>query len=234
MRRRRPKDLPPSIVLPPRWRRHGALLITLFAAAAVVVCERSGLTPLPAQRQAAIPDSSDPNDLARYNDRKFRVVHVVDGDTLDIGAPDHGKLKTRIRLWGVDTPEVAHGGQPEMYFGPEARTFAERTLGDREVQIVLSPKRTRDKYGRLLAYVLLERGGTMFNEMLVEQGYAYADTRFDHPYKKRFEDAEKRARQSAVGLWAGVKPDDMPKWRQRMEERRKKKATSQRTTADAP
>lgn len=215
--RRRRRPLPVSIILPPRWRRQGTLLLTILAVAAVVVCERSGLTPLPAQRQNALPDSADRDDLDRYHDRTFRVVHVVDGDTLDIDAPDHGKPKTRIRLWGVDTPEVAHGGQSEMHFGPEAKTFAEKILDGKDVHIVLSPKRTRDKYGRLLAYVLLERGGTMFNEMLIEEGRAYADTRFRHSYEKRFEDAEKRARQSGAGLWANVKPEDMPAWRRKRE-----------------
>jgi endonuclease YncB( thermonuclease family) len=233
MRFRR-KPIPGSIILPPRWRRHGAMLLTILAVAAVVVCERSGLTPLPAQRQSALPDSADRDDLDRYHDRTFRVVHVVDGDTLDIDAADHGKPKTRIRLWGVDTPEVAHGGQPDRYFCPEAKAFAEKTLDGKEVHIVLSPLRTRDKYGRLLAYVLLERGGTIFNEMLIEEGRAYADTRFHHSYEKRFEDAEKRARQSGVGLWANVKLEDMPVWRQRSEVRDKKKRGTQPATANAP
>ncbi len=104
-----------------------------------------------------------------------------------------------------------------MYFGPEATAFAETTLSGREVHIVLSPKRTRGKYGRLLAYVHLERGGRMFNEMLLEQGYAYADLRFDHHYYKQFKALEKRARRSGVGLWDGVTPPQMPEWKQRFE-----------------
>ena len=208
MRLRRSRlPVPPSILLPPRWRRSATALLTIIAAAVLIVCERTARGPIQG------------GDRASYHDRAFRVVHVVDGDTIDIDAPDAGKTKTRIRLWGVDTPEIAHGGQPEMYFGKEAKQFAERMLSGREVHIVIAPERTRDKYGRLLAYVFCERGGRMFNEMLLEEGYAYADLRFDHSYKRQFEAIDKRARKAGVGLWAGVTVDQMPKWKQRFERR---------------
>jgi len=206
MRPRRSKlPVPESILLPPRWRRHLTASLTILAAAALIVCERTARAPVLG------------GDRTRYHDRTFRVIHVVDGDTIDINAPDADKPKTRIRLWGVDTPEIAHGDQPEMYFGREAKEFAERTLSGKEVNIVLAPERTRDKYGRLLAYVFCERTGPMFNEMLLEEGYAYADLRFDHSYKKRFETTEKRARKAGVGLWTGVTPEQMPAWKQRFE-----------------
>ena len=160
------------------------------------------------------------SDTACYHDRSFRVARVVDGDTLDIEVPDRDKPVTRIRLWGVDTPEVAGTRADEMYFGPEASAFAKETLAGRDVHVVLSPKRTRGKYGRLLAYVFMSRGGKMFNEMLLEGGYAYADRRFDHHYMDRFKRIEKQARSSGIGLWAAVELDQMPSWRQRFEKGR--------------
>ncbi len=206
MRRRRSRSgVPASILLPPRWRRHATALLTVIAAAVLIVSERTARGPIQG------------GDRGSYHDRAFRVVHIVDGDTIDIDAPDADKRKTRIRLWGVDTPEIAHNDQPEMYFGREAKQFAEQTLAGKDVNIVLAPERTRDKYGRLLAYVFCERGGRMFNEMLLEEGFAYADLRFDHSYKKQFESIEKRARKAGVGLWAGVSLDQMPAWKQRFE-----------------
>ncbi len=80
---------------------------------------------------------------------------------------------------------------------------------------MLAPHDTRGKYGRLLAYIQIERGGKMFNEMLLRQGFAYADPRFDHPYRQAFLDIEGRARRSATGLWAEVGSEQMPSWRQR-------------------
>jgi len=191
----------------------------MLALAALVMFERLIWLPIGAAPESVQPDSVHPNDLARYHDQSFGVVHIVDGDTLDIGVPDpgNGKQKTRIRLWGVDCPEIAHGGNKTMHFGPQATDFAKETLAGRDVHVVLSPKQTRDKFGRLLAYVFLDRGGSMFNEMLLEEGFAYADPRFDHHYETRFAAAESRAREAQSGLWKGVRIADMPKWRQKRE-----------------
>lgn len=208
--RRRHPALPDSITLPPPWRRYGpgALVATIII---------SGLMTWHCSK--AVPPEVQGADQSRYHDRAFQVVYVVDGDTLDIDAPDGDKPVTRIRLWGVDTPEISHGRKASAHFGPEATEFAKRTLAGRGVHIVLSPKRTRGKYGRLLAYVFLERGGPMFNEMLLEQGYAYADLRFEHHYYKRFRGIEKLARKARTGLWADVALDQMPAWKQRFERR---------------
>ena len=185
-------------------------MLIVAALAAAVVCSRSVKTPV----------QSD--DWTRYHDRSFRVVYVVDGDTFAIDVSDRDKAVTRIRLWGVDTPELGHNQPPGMHFGREATTFAKQTLMGRTVHVVLSPKRTRGKYGRLLAYVYLERGGRMFNEMLLEEGYAYADLRFEHHYYEQFKSIEKRARKAGVGLWADVTFDKMPPWKQRFERARAK------------
>lgn len=204
-RRRRQSAIPSSVTLPRRWRQ-GVLITVIVALVGIgVVCERSSRRVEPG------------DDQSRYHDRTFRVARVVDGDTLDIAVADGGKPVTRIRLWGVDAPE-SHPGQT-MHFGAEATAFARRTLGDRLVHVVLSPTRTRGKYGRLLAYVYLERGGTMFNEMLLEEGCAYADYRFDHHYYNQFKALEKQARRDERGLWAEITPEQMPEWRRRYETR---------------
>jgi micrococcal nuclease len=205
-RRTRRSTVPASVLLPPRWRRNRPAIFVIIAVLAALFGERTLRRP-----------GGEGSDLSRYHDQSFRVVKVVDGDTMDLDVPDVDHAATRVRLWGVDTPELAHGGQPEMYFGPEAREFARRTLDDRTVQVVLNPDRTRDKYGRLLAYLFLNKGGEMFNEKLVEEGFGYADWRFKHPYKDEFEAAERRARGDKVGMWKDVRKDQMPAWRQRME-----------------
>ena len=208
MRRTRRPRVPSSIRLSPRWRRYGMGPRAAAVLAVALVCVRS------VDRGAVATD-----DASRYHDRAFRVMRVVDGDTLDIDAPDGNKPVTRIRLWGVDTPEITHGrgSGSDSHFGREAADFAERTLSGRTVHIVLSPKRSRGKYGRLLAYAFLNRGGPMFNEWLLEGGFAYADLRFPHQYSSRFEAIEKRARKDDVGLWHDVTLEKMPAWKQRFE-----------------
>jgi micrococcal nuclease len=142
---------------------------------------------------------------------------VVDGDPIDIDIPNGKYRTTRIRLWGVDTPETAASPRGEKYFGPEAKAFTESLVDGKQVRVVLTTQRTRGKFGRLLAYVYLDDGETMLNEELVIKGFAYADHRFDHPWKKRFLDLEKRAQKDKTGLWAEVKFEQYPAWRQRYE-----------------
>ncbi|MEK6674427.1 MAG: thermonuclease family protein [Planctomycetota bacterium] len=161
-------------------------------------------------------------DWNRYHAHQARVVYIADGDTIDIDIPDGRKNVTRIRLWGVDTPEIAHGKEKDMHFGPEAKQFAEDTLENRRVTIELVPNKTRDKYGRLLAYVFLESDGTMYNELLLENGLAYSDLRFAHSRKARFEALEKSARGQQKGLWSDLTRALMPEWRQRMEKKTKR------------
>lgn len=188
-------------------------------------------------------------DVSRYQHRIAGVVAVIDGDTIDINIPDGDHPTTRIRLWGVDTPETAHGDTPAMHWGDQAASFSRQILLHKQVMVVLLPQRTRDRYGRLLAYIYtsLPAGipaclpddtdvtpfkptqshnqtsdqadaapgsfGVLFNEYLVRWGHAYADQRFDHPYRRQFSQAERRAEKQNLGLWAEVTEDDMPDWR---------------------
>ena len=88
------------------------------------------------------------SDRERYHDKMFKVVHVVDGDTLDIDLPDGDKDVTPIRLWGVDTPETRHPHKKVMHFGPEASAFTKDTMLHQQVRIMLEPyEQTRDRYG---------------------------------------------------------------------------------------
>lgn len=198
--------IPGSIRLPRNWRRRGVAVFILFLFSACIFYERSG------------PPEKANTDFEKYHDRSFRVVHVVDGDTLHIDVSDGHHDATRVRLWGVDTPETGHGNTPEMYFGAEAKAFARESLEGQTIHLVLSEKKTRDKYERLLAYVYLTRGGVLFNELLLEEGYAYADHRFPHHYRDQFAAIESRARRAKKGLWSAVSVNQMPPWRQRREE----------------
>ena len=150
-------------------------------------------------------------DVEKYGAKEFRVVKVVDGDTLDLDAPDErsGYPSTRVRLWGVDTPETVKPDTAEQHFGKEATIFTRERCTDRIVRLEIDPRMTRDKYGRLLAYVHLP-DGQMLNRLLVAQGYAYADPRFDHRYKREFGDLQRRARKDGAGLWKDVNPSDLP------------------------
>ena len=149
------------------------------------------------------------NDLAKYDGQSFTVVRVVDGDTIDIDIPDGKYSNTRIRLWGVDTPETVKANTPVQHFGHEASDFTRSQVQGKTVRIQLEHHQTRDKHDRLLAYVILP-DGKMLNRLLISSGYGYADPRYEHAHKADFRRAERAAIKARRGLWAKVAPADMP------------------------
>lgn len=212
-------------------RRHVIVVLVLFALAGLSIADHAGVF------------GAQGPDRTRYDGVIATVVHAADGDTLDVDIPDGRRNRTRIRLWGVDCPEIGHGkGEADAYYGPEAAAFVRAHVVGRRVKLVLDPIHPpRDKHGRLLAYVYLvdEAGGPIksgdapqgaglvppegqsLNQWLIERGLAYADLRFEHVHEIRFERAERTARKAKAGLWAGVREAQMPEWRRRMDAARK-------------
>jgi micrococcal nuclease len=187
------------------WRRYRRAAWTAVVAGLVVLSVLD-------RRSSA---SRRPAPADRYRGAAALVVHVVDGDTIDVDIPDGRSPRTRIRLWGVDCPEIAHGaGSAAAHFGPEAAEFSRRSLLNRQVTLELEPVRPhRDRHGRLLAYVRLPGAEETFNETLLRTGHAYADSRFDHEFRAEFAAAEREARRDRRGLWRNVRLEQIPRWR---------------------
>jgi len=123
----------------------------------------------------------------------YGVLRVVDGDTLLL------QNRARVRLLGIDTPEVAHEGRPGEPLGAEAAEFTRQFIGGRPVQLRLDHERL-DPYGRWLAYVYVD--GQMLNEALLHAGLAevFRKARCSDSTKKRFLAAEAEARRKRRGL----------------------------------
>lgn len=94
------------------------------------------------------------------------VTRTVDGDTVHVRTANGDDT---VRLLGVNTPETHHPRKPVECYGPEASAFTDSVLTGRRVQLELDVEH-RDKYGRLLAYILLD--GHRFNDELLRHGYA--------------------------------------------------------------
>ena len=195
-------------------RKRAALIgITLIGTALLVWLDRDFVAPrwsdLLTQREQTLA-----TDLARYHGGSFPVVRVVDGDTLHLGVADSEDDATKVRLVGVDAPEMGWGGRERMYYAEEATAFAGRLAMGQRVTVYLDQQAgSRDRYGRLLAYIQLP-DGRFLNEELLSEGFAYADLRFKHGYYQKYQQLEASARALKEGLWARVKPDQMPAWRQ--------------------
>jgi micrococcal nuclease len=153
-------------------------------------------------------------DFVKYHAKSFDVLKVVDGDTIDIDISDEPYGHTRLRLLGIDTPETKNPEVGVMYFGPEAAEFTGNLVLGKAVTVYLDEgNRTRGKYGRLLAYVKLPEAGFL-NEVLLREGFAYADLRFHHSFYNKYKQLESGARGLKKGLWQKVTYEQLPRWLQ--------------------
>ncbi len=162
------------------------------------------------------PQRAAAADKARYHGKAFRVLAILDGDTVEVDAPDGRSAATRVRLLGIDAPEMNYQDHRPACFAEEATAFARELIAGKRVIVHLDEtQRTRGNYGRLLAYLELP-DGTVLNEVLLAEGYAYADLRFKHSYFHRYGQLEASARALQKGLWAEVTRRELPEWLQRM------------------
>lgn len=197
-----------------RWR--GAIIaLCLLSGAVFVWLDHSPIR----QKWQSGPKSEEQakaSDFEKYHKKTFTVVNVVDGDTIDIDIADGKYNRTRIRLWGIDTPETKHPEKPVMHFGPEAADFTKQLTFGKKVTVYLDEgSRTRGYYGRLLAYVQLP-DGRFLNEVLLTEGFAYADLRFRHSFYNKYKQLEAGARSGKKGLWPNVTREQLPDWLQKM------------------
>ena len=149
------------------------------------------------------------DDMTTYDGAEIRVGRVIDGDTIEIEAPDPRRRRsaTQVRLWGIDCPERAGPRRATAEpFADEAHMLVRSLADGRRVRIALEPHRTRDAYGRLLAHVDLP-DGTSLNEALLQAGLARADERWPHALLARYAQVERVARRAGVGAWNGVEAD---------------------------
>ena len=105
------------------------------------------------------------------------VVHVVDGDTVDIDVHlgFDVTVRSRFRLEGIDAPE-SYGARASDE-GRAAKQYLADTIPPGTAVVVRTLKDRREKYGRYLAEVyLLGADGqpldTSVNQMLVDAGHA--------------------------------------------------------------
>ena len=122
------------------------------------------------------------------------VVRIVDGDTL-VARLGSGRSE-RVRLLGIDTPEVG------TCYATQATAAAQTLALGRKVRLVGDPTQAvRDRYSRLLAYVVLP-GGVDLNRTLVARGAAKVYV-YDRPFARvsGYRSAESSARNRGLGLW---------------------------------
>ena len=140
---------------------------------------------------AAMQTPSFPARLTRSAPVMVRAV--IDGDTIDVATLG------RVRLLGIDAPEIGHRYDTDAPFGRDAR--------DRLAALVLrhwvrleqdSP--AVDVYNRHLAYVLRE-DGIFVNAVLVREGLARVSARLPLARLEELRRAEREAQAFRRGMW---------------------------------
>lgn len=108
------------------------------------------------------------------------IPFVLDGDTL--GFEDG----TRMRLYGIDAPELSQPG------GHLAKAHLEELMATAHG---IEAKHT-DPYGRVVG-IVKDENGTDLNALMVQHGFARAYTK----YAKTYATLEKEAQATHAGLW---------------------------------
>jgi len=102
-----------------------------------------------------------------------KVERVVDGDTIDV-VLDLGfdiRYKSRVRLYGIDTPESRTRNRDEKVRGLLAKDFLKMSIeGGEKVIIRTELKDSRGKFGRVLGSVIVDN--VDINQSMIEHHHA--------------------------------------------------------------
>ena len=122
-----------------------------------------------------------PSRKSCYNFRVVSIDRVVDGDTIDVSIDLGFDLikKERVRIAGIDTPEKRTRDLEEKALGLDATEWMKKNLedtiaGDDELTIRTELVGGMGKYGRLLGWLYVGESDVSLNEIMIEQGYAWA------------------------------------------------------------
>lgn len=130
-------------------------------------------------------------DERRPGDR-FRIVRVIDGDTVELTGGD------RLRLLAVDTPEQ---GEP---LHDRALACLAAWTRNRGIRVEYDRQR-RDRYGRMLGFVYVD-DTVMVNRLLIDSGLAYVylfrDDDLGRPEYRQLIESQRKAIERKSGLWA--------------------------------
>lgn len=113
-------------------------------------------------------------------------VYVYDGDTVLVDAA--GK-KTKIRLYGIDAPELS------QEFGDKSRALLSRLIEKKKITVSVTGE---DKYGRLIGVVFFD--GMDVNALMLKNGAAWHYKDFDR--SAEYAGLESLARKERLGLWS--------------------------------
>jgi hypothetical protein len=132
------------------------------------------------------------NEIGGTNGRKLRSLHRT--GTMDLALRSAGRARSSDELYRYLEATLDLG-------------FVREWVNELYLETDVSE---RDRFGRLLRYVWLDRGDEVYqvNEAMVRSGYA-AQSTFppDVKYEERIQEAARFAREHGYGLWSACETD---------------------------
>ena len=132
----------------------------------------------------------DPTD---FSYRVNKVIKVVDGDTIDVML-DLGfdiMYKSRVRLFGIDTPESRTRDVIEKEYGMMSKKYlTDKLKSAKKISIKTYKGEETGKFGRILGDVFVD--GKSVNLMMCNEGYA---VKYYGQNKKLVEEAHMKNRE---------------------------------------
>ncbi len=162
-----------------------------FSAEAAPSAEvEGGTTDAPAETQPAPAGTAAQSIGPSGPSLDITIDRVSDGDSVRASSTE-GDLE--IRLIGINAPEG------DECFGDRAGDVLSNLLSGTQVQLHPWPPEI-DDFGRELGFLVAD--DQFVNLALIEAGAAVARAQGDHEFANDFEEAESRAADARIGLWA--------------------------------
>ena len=117
-------------------------------------------------KMARLGDETD------FSYRVNKVTKVVDGDTIDV-VIDLGfdiMYKSRVRLFGIDTPESRTRDKVEKKYGLLSKKFLQENLKKGKLVIKTHKDSETGKFGRILGEIFVN--GININMLMCSKGHA--------------------------------------------------------------
>ena len=145
--------------------------------------------------------SQNPNFSYPYNfSKKVFVSRVIDGDTFVLCDSQ------RVRMLGVDCPEISRQNKPAELFSKEASEKTKSLVVHKTVKLTFDGK-AFDIFGRLLAYVWMTdskgKDSVFVQAELLKNGFARISyyTK-EKRYYSLFYNLRNTARKKKLGIWS--------------------------------
>ena len=123
-----------------------------------------------------------------------QVAEIFDGDTVKL---EDGR---RIRMVGINTPEVAHRGKPAEPLAETAKQQLEAALSKRPIRLLVGQD-SHDHYGRVLGHLFDGEDNSIIADLL-RQGAGFQVAMVPNlRYVDCYQQAQAQARESQLGVW---------------------------------